>query len=106
MTADGAILSFRDPRLGPGMMWDAARDYIVANGGEVLMGHALKQLASDGAGGWRLSTTATDGSGCIVTAANAISSAPMRELAAALASVREVPAWVTDAGSPDRQRAA
>ena len=76
--------TFRYPRLGPGMMWDAARDYIVANGGEVLMGHALKQLASDGAGGWRLSTTATDGSECIVTAAHAISSAPMRELAARL----------------------
>ncbi len=86
--------TFRYPRLGPGMMWDAARDYIVANGGEVLMGHALKQLASDGAGGWRLSTTAADGSECIVTAANAISSAPMRELAARL---HPLPATVLEA---------
>ena len=45
--------TFRYPRLGPGMMWDAARDRIVERGGIVLMGHGLKQLASDGQGGWR-----------------------------------------------------
>jgi protoporphyrinogen oxidase len=47
--------TFRYPRLGPGMMWEAARDKVVAAGGHVLMGHAMKQLASDGQGGWRLS---------------------------------------------------
>ena len=86
--------TFRYPRLGPGMMWDAARDFIVANGGEVLMGHALKQLASDGAGGWRLSATGADGSETIVSAAHAISSAPMRELAARL---HPLPATVLEA---------
>lgn len=76
--------TFRYPRLGPGMMWDAARDKIVATGkGEVLMGHALKQLASDGRGGWRLSATGPDGD-VVITAGHAISSAPMRELAARL----------------------
>ncbi|WP_133366231.1 NAD(P)/FAD-dependent oxidoreductase [Qipengyuania sediminis] len=76
--------TFRYPRLGPGMMWDAARDKILATGrGRVLMGHALKQLASDGQGGWRLSATGPDGD-VVITAANAISSAPMRELAARL----------------------
>jgi len=49
--------TFRYPRLGPGMMWEAARDKVVARGGEVLMGHALKQLASDGQGGWRLTAS-------------------------------------------------
>lgn len=86
--------TFRYPRLGPGMMWDAARDYIVAHGGEVLMGYSLRQLASDGAGGWRLSATAADGSETIVTAAHAISSAPMRELAARL---HPLPATVLNA---------
>jgi protoporphyrinogen oxidase len=76
--------SFRYPRLGPGMMWDAARDKIVASGrGEVLMGHALKQLADDGQGGWRM--TASHGGGeTLIRARHAISSAPMRELAARL----------------------
>ena len=76
--------TFRYPRLGPGMMWDAARDKIVASGkGEVLMGHALKQLASDGQGGWRMTATGEHGE-TVVRARHAISSAPMRELAARL----------------------
>ena len=76
--------TFRYPRLGPGMMWDAARDRIEATGrGEVLMGHALDQIAADGAGGWRVSTTSKDGP-VTIRARDAISSAPMRELAARL----------------------
>jgi protoporphyrinogen oxidase len=75
--------TFRYPRLGPGMMWEAARDKIVARGGEVLMGHALKQLASDGQGGWRL-TASGPGGEQVICAAHTISSAPMRELAARL----------------------
>ncbi|OZA35937.1 MAG: FAD-dependent oxidoreductase, partial [Novosphingobium sp. 17-62-9] len=54
--------TFRYPRLGPGMMWDAARDKIVATGkGEVLMAHALRQLAADGQGGWRMAATGPEG---------------------------------------------
>tara|TARA_A100001391_G_scaffold273_3_gene680 strand:+ start:3923 stop:5539 length:1617 start_codon:yes stop_codon:yes gene_type:complete len=76
--------TFRYPRLGPGMMWDAARDKIVATGkGQVLMGHALGQLASDGQGGWRLRADGPEGE-TIITARHAISSAPMRELATRL----------------------
>ncbi|MBD3730089.1 MAG: NAD(P)/FAD-dependent oxidoreductase [Sphingomonadales bacterium] len=75
--------TFRYPRQGPGMMWEAARDKIVATGkGQVIMGHALEQLASDGQGGWRMTTAGKDGSKIVVKAKNAISSAPMRELAA------------------------
>jgi protoporphyrinogen oxidase len=74
--------TFRYPRLGPGMMWDAARDKIVATGlGSVLMGHALDQVAADGEGGWRVSANGPDGK-IVIRAKNAISSAPMRELAA------------------------
>ena len=76
--------SFRYPRQGPGMMWDAARDKIVASGkGEVMMGHALKQLAGDGQGGWRMTATHLGGE-VTIRAKHAISSAPMRELAARL----------------------
>lgn len=76
--------TFRYPRLGPGMMWDAARDKVLATGrGQVLMDHALEQLAADGAGGWRMSASGPSGK-VVIHAAHAISSAPMRELAARL----------------------
>ena len=76
--------TFRYPRLGPGMMWDAARDKIVATGkGAVHMAHAMKTLAGDGEGGWRLTATGPDGER-VIRARHAISSAPMRELAARL----------------------
>ena len=77
--------TFRYPRLGPGMMWDAARDKIEATGrGEVLMGRSLERLADDGNGGWRMSAKDTDGGTVEIRAKHAISSAPMRELAARL----------------------
>jgi protoporphyrinogen oxidase len=64
------------------MMWDAARDKILTTGlGSVLMGHALDQFAADGEGGWRVSANGPDGK-LVIRAAHAISSAPMRELAA------------------------
>jgi protoporphyrinogen oxidase len=74
--------TFRYPRQGPGMMWDAARDKILSSGnGEVIMGHALKTLASDGNGGWRMTATGPDGDR-VISARHTISSAPMRELSA------------------------
>ena len=85
MQAKTLLESFRYPRQGPGMMWEAARDKIIASGrGQVIMGHGLEQLASDGDGGWRMSAVGKDGSKIVVNAAHAISSAPMRELGARL----------------------
>jgi|TARA_R100000049_G_C1955742_1_gene110074 protoporphyrinogen oxidase len=85
MQAKTLLESFRYPRQGPGMMWEAARDKIIASGrGQVIMGHGLEQLASDGEGGWRMSAVGKDGSKIVVNAAHAISSAPMRELGARL----------------------
>ena len=76
--------TFRYPRLGPGMMWDAARDHIVATGkGQVLMGHSLDQLAAIGPNdeGYNWSMTASSKEGTVqIRAKDAISSAPMREL--------------------------
>jgi protoporphyrinogen oxidase len=84
MAAKTLLESFRYPRLGPGMMWDAARDKIRATGkGDLLMGHSLKQLASDGQGGWRM-TASHDGGEAVIRARHAISSAPLRQLAASL----------------------
>ena len=86
-TVKTLLETFRYPRLGPGMMWDAARDRIVERGGQVLMGHGLKQLARDGLGngqgGWRMTATGPEGD-VVIQAAHAISSAPMRELGARL----------------------
>ncbi len=77
--------SFRYPRLGPGMMWDAARDKVLAQGNTILMGHALKQLAQEpGSDRWRLSATDADGAEVVISARHVISSAPMRELASRL----------------------
>ncbi|PSJ40683.1 NAD(P)/FAD-dependent oxidoreductase [Allosphingosinicella deserti] len=74
--------SFRYPRKGPGMMWEAARDFIVAGGNQVLMGHQLQQLSQDNANGrWRVAATSAEGETVIINAAHVISSAPMRELA-------------------------
>lgn len=80
-TASALRETFRYPRLGPGMMWDAARDRIVAAGGMVIMGHSLEQLAADGKGGWRMSANGQQGK-IVIRAKDVISSAPMRELAA------------------------
>jgi protoporphyrinogen oxidase len=75
--------NFRYPRLGPGMMWDAARDRVIDHGNRILMGHSLKQLARDEVGDrWRVIATAADGTTVTINAAQVISSAPMRELAA------------------------
>ncbi|WP_187334747.1 NAD(P)/FAD-dependent oxidoreductase [Novosphingopyxis iocasae] len=76
--------TFRYPRLGPGMMWDAARDFVQSKGNEVRMGHALKQLAQDANGDWRVTARKADGGEAVIEARHVISSAPMRELAARL----------------------
>jgi protoporphyrinogen oxidase len=74
--------TFRYPRLGPGMMWDAARDHVVTGGNQVLMGHSLKQIAQDQVTGrWRVATVNGEGETITINAAHVISSAPMRELA-------------------------
>jgi protoporphyrinogen oxidase len=82
MATKTLLESFRYPRKGPGMMWEAARDFVVRRGNSVLMGHALQQLSEDKTTGrWRVAATTQDGSTTVINAAHVISSAPMRELA-------------------------
>ncbi|MCF8708850.1 NAD(P)/FAD-dependent oxidoreductase [Rhizorhapis sp. SPR117] len=82
MATKTLLENFRYPRQGPGMMWDAARDFVVKGGNRVLMGHALKQLVRDqGTGRWKVAATTSDGAVITINAAHVISSAPMRELA-------------------------
>jgi protoporphyrinogen oxidase len=73
--------TFRYPRRGPGMMWEAARDSVVAGGNEVLMDHALRQLSFDhGTQRWRVAAQTGAGETVVINAAHVISSAPIREL--------------------------
>ena len=74
--------TFRYPRQGPGMMWNAARDKVVAMGNEVVMDTALKQLRFDDVTKrWNMQTVTSNGAVANINAAHIISSAPMRELA-------------------------
>jgi protoporphyrinogen oxidase len=79
-TAKTLIESFRYPRKGPGMMWDAAARKIRALGGRILMGRELLALEFDAARKiWRIEV-ATKAGRESYTARHVISSAPLREL--------------------------
>ena len=84
MAVKSLLETFRYPRQGPGMMWEAARDGIVAKGQRVLMGTSLHQLAQDPVTNrWRVSAKRGDET-LVISARHVISSAPMRELASRL----------------------
>ena len=75
------IESFQYPRLGPGMMWEAAADKTEAQGGEIFMGHALDTLAYDAdAKLWTITAKTEYGETRTFQARHVISSAPVREL--------------------------
>jgi protoporphyrinogen oxidase len=81
MATKTLLETFRYPRKGPGMMWEAARDRVVEGGNRVLMDHALKALAFNHAT-QRWTVQAMQGDRMVaINAAHVISSAPMRELA-------------------------
>lgn len=81
------IDSFRYPRKGPGMLWEACADKVKQMGGTILMGQKTKSLHWDSASStWRMATRpASDGAPHVeVIADHVISSAPMRELVQAI----------------------
>src|SRR3546814_18604194 len=41
MATKTLLESFRYPRLGPGLMWEADRDFVIARGNRVMMAHSL-----------------------------------------------------------------
>ena len=95
METKSLLESFRYPRKGPGMMWDAARDRIMEQGGNFLMGNRLHQLSWDETGGfWRVASIGEDGRLTMMTADHVITSAPMRELTA---RIHPVPATLPKA---------
>ncbi|GEP04723.1 NAD(P)/FAD-dependent oxidoreductase [Methylobacterium oxalidis] len=79
------IESFRYPRRGPGMMWEAAAAKIARQGGRVLLDRGVDGLSYDAPTGvWTVSVLRGDGSRETYTARNVISSAPVRELVEAI----------------------
>ena len=74
------IEQFQYPRLGPGMMWERARDLVVASGGEVrLQEHVVRVEHASGA-----ATAVVLASGERVPASAVISTMPLPELVRAM----------------------
>jgi protoporphyrinogen oxidase len=75
------IESFRYPRLGPGMMWEACAAKVVAGGGTVAMGRRVTQCRFDTANAnWVVTTEDAEGRQESTCAEHVISTAPIREL--------------------------
>jgi protoporphyrinogen oxidase len=79
------IGSFRYPRLGPGMMWEACAEKVRALGGTVALGRRVVGCSYDaGDEVWTVTHQDGDGNRCATTARHVISSAPLRHLACGL----------------------
>ena len=79
------IDTFRYPRKGPGMMWQACKEKVEAAGGVVRMGEKVVGCSYDSAAEqWTLTHVGADGQRLTTTAQHVISSAPMRDLAKGL----------------------
>ena len=75
------INSFRYPRLGPGQMWERARDRIVERGGHVMMGSTITAISQyAGTGQWVAIVTDANGKETKVTADHLVSTAAINEL--------------------------
>jgi protoporphyrinogen oxidase len=80
-TAKTLIESFRYPRRGPGMMWEACAAKIARLGGKVVMDSRVTSLSWDRDQGlWTVAVVRGDEAAQTYTARQVISSAPLREL--------------------------
>ncbi len=77
------IDTFRYPRLGPGMMWEACAEKVRKLGGEVLLGRRVVGCRFDSAANlWRVTSRSANGDLEEYRAEHVISSMPIRELVA------------------------
>lgn len=75
------IDSFRYPRRGPGMLWEACAAKIRQNQGSIIMGHSVSCCSYDEKEGkWEIQCQDKSGHVCELSATHVISSAPLREL--------------------------
>jgi len=80
------IHSFRYPRRGPGMMWEACAEKMKALGGRLEMGSRVMRCSYDEVSGkWTVEYNNAQGKLLAIEAEHIISSAPMRELICGLA---------------------
>ena len=87
------IAGFRYPRLGPGMMWDAATAKIRAAGNKVLMGLDVVSLSYNKATEmWTVTARDASGEQKIFTADHVISSTSIKELMSAIVAPTPAPA--------------
>jgi protoporphyrinogen oxidase len=70
------ITSFRYPRLGPGMLWEAAVEKITNSGGSIKMGTSVEHIERTAEGRWRVSAVC-DGQIKTADIDHLISSAPL-----------------------------
>ena len=79
------INSFRYPRRGPGMMWEACAEKMKAKGGKIEMGCKVTRCSCDEvSGSWTVEYKDRQGDLHTIEAEHVISSAPMRELVCGL----------------------
>ncbi|MFN8856319.1 MAG: NAD(P)/FAD-dependent oxidoreductase [Planctomycetaceae bacterium] len=84
-TVKTLIDSFRYPRLGPGMMWDAAAAKTREAGGQVRMGCRVTAIEKrSDQPGWKVRFVEGQGAEQTLEADHVISSAPMKELVKAI----------------------
>lgn len=75
------INSFRYPRLGPGQMWERARDRVVEMGGSVRMGSTITEISQHAeTGQWVAIVTDQKGKQTKITADHLVSSAAVNDL--------------------------
>jgi protoporphyrinogen oxidase len=79
------VTSFRYPRRGPGMLWEAAAAHVRNNGGKILLGHTVRSLSWSGDDRrWSLIAEGTDGTQRQICCDHIVSSMPLRELVGTL----------------------
>jgi protoporphyrinogen oxidase len=79
------IDSFRYPRRGPGMMWEACASRVKQMGGDIRMGQRVEGCSWDGSmDQWKIQCTARNGQRSEIVADHVICSAPLRQLAQSL----------------------
>ena len=79
------IDTFRYPRKGPGMMWEACADKVEKMGGSILMGQRVKRCEWDAKQNlWTVYSENSEGEELRVQAQHLVSSAALRDLARAL----------------------
>lgn len=78
------ISTFRYPRKGPGMMWEAAADRTRSQGGQMLMGRRAERIERLPEGGYAVHARTAAGAEERYRADHVVSSMPLRELLHAL----------------------